>query len=70
MEIDVEAEIAKYSKEMDEAEDTLAKNGEISTESWMLIKKYIFAAIAHSAWHQAKAIQNLPPKLFTEQQGT
>jgi hypothetical protein len=54
MDIDVEAEIAKFSKEMDEAENTLAKNGEISTESWMLIKKYIFAAIAHSAWHHSE----------------
>jgi hypothetical protein len=32
MEIDIEVEIVKCSKEMDEAEDTSAKNVEISTD--------------------------------------
>jgi hypothetical protein len=56
----VEAELAKYAKEMEEAEDALVDKG-FSADQWMLVKKYVHAAIAHSQWSTAKAMQDLSP---------
>jgi hypothetical protein len=59
----VDAELAKYFKEMEEAEDALADKG-FSVDQWMLIKQYVHAAIAHSKWATVKAMQDLPSSAF------
>jgi hypothetical protein len=52
-------ELAKSGKEMDDAEDALAGLG-FPTEQWMLIKRYILAAIIHNTCAVAKAMGELP----------
>jgi hypothetical protein len=56
---DVDAEIAKAVQDMDDAEDALVTLG-FSMDQWMLIKKYVHAAIVQSQWATAKAWKNLP----------
>jgi hypothetical protein len=49
-------ELAKAAKEMDDAEDALAKLG-FPEVQWMLIKGYVLAAITHNQVVVAKALQ-------------
>jgi hypothetical protein len=56
--INVEEELQKASKDMEDAEDELAATG-FSVEQWMLIKRYILSAVHHQQLIELKAIQGM-----------
>jgi hypothetical protein len=62
MTINLDEEIAKAAKDMDNAEDALVATG-FSVEQWMLIKNYILSAIVHNQCHVAKSLQEFKPTL-------
>jgi hypothetical protein len=58
--MDIDEELGKAVKDMEDAEDALAAKG-FSEDHWMLIKKYMHAAIVHSQLSVTKALVNLQP---------
>jgi hypothetical protein len=53
----VDAQIEELKRTLDATEDELAKRGEISVESWMLIKSYIYHAIALNGLGSTKGLE-------------
>jgi hypothetical protein len=58
VEINVNEELAKAKKEMNEAEDALVEAG-FSEDQWMLIKQYILSAILHNQLIHLRTIQEM-----------
>ena len=66
MTINLDEEIQKAVKDMDDAEDALAATG-FSVEQWMLIKAYVLSAIVHNQCHVANEWQE---KISSNLQGS
>jgi hypothetical protein len=57
--MNIDEELGKAAKDMEDAEDALAAKG-LPEDQWMLIKKYVHAAIVNSQLSVTKALINLP----------
>jgi hypothetical protein len=54
--VNIDEELQKSVKEMNDAEDALVQKG-FSEEHWMLIKRYLLSAIVHNQLAMAKSLQ-------------
>jgi hypothetical protein len=54
--MNIDEELQKANKEMNDAEDALAQTG-FSVEQWMLIKNYVLSAILSNQLSMAKSMQ-------------
>lgn len=52
-----DAQIEQAKRDMESAEDQLAERGEISVDSWMLIKSYVLNAILQNTLLNCKAME-------------
>jgi hypothetical protein len=57
--INIDEELQKASKQMDDAESALMKLG-YPEEQWLLIRNYILSATLHSQLITAKGFETLP----------
>ena len=55
----LEDDLQNAITDMDDAEDSLVREG-FPEDQWMLIKKYILAAIVHNTLSGLKGLENLP----------